>query len=91
VKLDDRIGFVRSNGDIAIPIAYEDAEYYFCGDLVRVKLYGKWGYLDRKGDVVIPLIYDAAGNFISGVAEVMRDGESLMINTKGKEISETDI
>lgn len=89
VKLDDRIGFVKSNGDIAIPIAYEDAEYYFCEDLVRVKLYGKWGYLDRKGDVVIPLIYDYAENFKNGVAKVMRDGESHMINTKGQEISET--
>ena len=90
VKLDDRIGFVRSNGDIAIPIAYEDAEYFFCEDLVRVKLYGKWGYLNRKGDVVIPLIYDDAGNFNNGVAEVMRDGESLMINTQGQEIQETN-
>lgn len=89
VKLDDRIGFVKSNGDIAIPIAYEDAEYYFCEDLVRVKLYGKWGYLDRKGDVVIPLIYDYAENFKNGVAKVMHNGESHMINTKGQEISET--
>ena len=47
VKLGDRRGFVRSNGDVVIPISYEDAEYFFCEDLVRVKLYGKWGSLNR--------------------------------------------
>ena len=82
VKLGDRHGFVRSNGDVVIPIAYEDAEYYFCEDLVRVKLYGKWGYLNRKGDVVIPIIYDDAGNFKNGRAEVMLDGERFYIDVK---------
>lgn len=89
VRLGDRHGFVRSNGDVVIPIAYEDAEYYFCENLVRVKLYGKWGYLNRKGDVVIPMIYDDAGNFKNGVAEVMRDGESYVIDTKGQERLDT--
>ena len=87
VKLQDWIGFVRSNGDVVIPIVYEDAEYYFCEDLVRVKLYDRWGYLDRNGDVVIPLIYDEAGNFKDGKAEVVLDGESFFIDGKGQKFS----
>ena len=84
VKLGDRRGFVRSNGDVVIPISYEDAEYFFCEDLVRVKLYGKWGYLDHKGDVVIPVIYDQAGNFKDGRAEVQMDGERFYIDVNGR-------
>ena len=87
MKLDDRIGFVRNNGDIAIPIANEDAEYYFCEDLVRVKLYGKWGYLDRKGDVAIPVIYDEAGNFKNGKAEVRLDTDRFYIDVNGRRLN----
>lgn len=83
VKLQDRVGFVRSNGDVVIPIVYEDAEYYFCEDLVRVKLYDKWGYLDRNGDVVIPMIYDEAGNFKDEKAEVQIEGEMFYIDVNG--------
>jgi hypothetical protein len=84
VKLGDRRGFVRSNGDVVIPISYEDAEYYFCDNLVRVKLHGKWGYLDHKGDVAIPVIYDHAGNFKDGRAEVQMDGEQFYIDVNGR-------
>ena len=72
---------------MVIPIVYEDAEYYFCEDLVRVKLYDRWGYLDRNGDVVIPLIYDEAGNFKDGKAEVVLDGERFFIDGKGQKFS----
>lgn len=88
VKLGDRRGFVRCNGDVVIPIAYEDAEYFYCEDLVRVKLYGKWGYLNRIGDVVIPLIYDEAGNFKNGRAEVILDGERFYIGVKGERLND---
>ena len=84
VKLGDRRGFVRNNGDVVIPISYEDAEYFFCENLVRVKLYGKWGYLDHKGDVVIPVIYDQAGNFKDGRAEVQMDGVRFYIDVNGR-------
>lgn len=84
VRQGDRKGFVRRNGDVVIPIVYEDAESFFSHDMVRVKLYGKWGYLNRKGDVVIPIIYDDAGNFKNGRAEVMLDGERFYIDVKGE-------
>ena len=84
VKLGDRRGFVRSNGDVVIPISYEDAEYYFCDHLVRVKLHGKWGYLDHNGDVAIPVIYDHAGIFKDGRAEVQMDGERFYIDVNGR-------
>lgn len=35
------------------------------------------------------MIYDDAGNFKNGVAEVMRDGESYVIDTKVQERLDT--
>ena len=86
VRQGDMRVFVRRNGDVVIPIVYEDAETFFSHDLVRVKLYGKWGYLNRKGDVVIPMIYDDAGNFNNGRAEVQLDNERFYIDVKGDRI-----
>lgn len=87
VRQGDWRGFVRRNGDVVIPIAYEDAETFFSHDMVRVKLYGKWGYLDRKGDVVIPIIYDEAGNFMNGKAEVQMDAERYHIDVNGRRLN----
>ena len=87
VRQGDWRGFVRLNGDVVIPIAYEDAETFFSHDMVRVKLYGKWGYLDRKGDVVIPIIYDEAGNFMNGKAEVQMDAERYHIDVNGRRLN----
>ena len=86
VRQGDRKGFVRRNGDVVIPIVYEDAETFFSHDLVRVKLYDKWGYLNRKGDVVIPMIYDDAGNFENGKAEVQMGSDVFYINLNGENI-----
>ena len=87
VRQGDWRGFVRRNGDVVIPIAYEDAETFFSHDMVRVKLYGKWGYLDRKGDVVIPIIYDEAGNFMNGKAEVQMDADRYHIDVNGRRLN----
>jgi hypothetical protein len=88
VRQGDRCGFVRTNGDVVIPIVYEDAECYFSNELVRVKLHGQWGYLNRKGDVVIPMIYEEARNFNDGRAEVQLDMEKFYIDVNGRRIKD---
>lgn len=88
VRQEDRCGFVRTNGDVVIPIVYEDAECYFSDELVRVKLHGQWGYLNRKGDVVIPMIYDEARNFNNERAEVQLDTEKFYIDVNGRRIND---
>ena len=88
VRQGDCCGFVRTNGDVVIPIVYEDAECYFSNELVRVKLHGQWGYLNRKGDVVIPMIYEEARNFNDGRAEVQLDMEKFYIDVNGRRIND---
>lgn len=88
VRRGDSCGFVRTNGDVVIPIVYEDAECYFSNELVRVKLHGQWGYLNRKGDVVIPMIYEEARNFNDGRAEVQLDMEKFYIDVNGRRVKD---
>lgn len=88
VRQGDRCGFVRTNGDVVIPIVYEDAECYFSNELVRVKLHGQWGYLNRKGDVIIPMIYEEARNFNNERAEVQLDTEKFYIDVNGRRIND---
>lgn len=55
ISTDERYGFIRRNGDIAIPISYDYCETFFTDGLVRAQIDEKWGYLDYKGEEVIPL------------------------------------
>lgn len=44
----------------------------------------KWGYRDKTGKVIIPYQYDSAGDFGSGLAPVVIDGETGFIDKTGK-------
>ena len=44
---------------------------------------GKFGYINLKGEVAISFKYDYAYDFVSGWSEVMLDGTSFVIDTKG--------
>lgn len=57
--------------------------------LLPVEVEGKWGYINTNGEMVVEPIYDHATQFTSlagtGVARVVRDNKSLIINLKGDE------
>ena len=90
VKSGECYGFIKRNGDVAIPIVYDYCDSRFEEGRVRVQLHGRWGFLDQFGCDVIPLLYDDAEAFYGGYAAVMQDGEWLLIDADGNRFSETD-
>lgn len=42
----------------------------FIGDMVRVKIDGKYGYIDKSGTMIVEPKFDGAGNFRDGIAAV---------------------
>lgn len=90
VKSGECYGFIKRNGDVAIPIVYDYCDSRFEEGRVRVQLHGRWGFLDQFGCDVIPLLYDDAEAFYGGYAAVMQDGEWLLLDADGNRFSETD-
>jgi hypothetical protein len=88
-------GYKDQNGNVAISIKYEFAEYFSEG-YALVMLNNKYGFIDIKGKEVIPLIFDNAISFSQDLAAVNKGygiidyitymGKWGFINKKGKEV-----
>lgn len=76
----DKYGFKNWNGDIIIPPAYDNIQY-FSENLASVQCENrKWGFIDSTGKTVIEPIYDDAGSFLDGLAPVKWKGKWGFIN-----------
>ena len=69
VELNNKYGYVNTNGDIAIPIQFEDARAFHEG-LALVKQTDNYGFIDVKGKFVIKPTFDLAFSFNEGMALV---------------------
>lgn len=49
---------------------------------------GKWGFIDEKGKLVIDYQYDFAGDYVDGLAGVVKDGKYGFINKENKYVIE---
>ena len=49
---------------------------------------GKWGYIDEQGKLVIDYQYDFAGDYVDGLAGVVKDGKYGFINKDNKYVIE---
>lgn len=85
-RVGDRYGFIKRNGDVAIPIVYDYCDSKFFDGRVRVMLHGKWGFLDQFGNDAVPLMYDGAEAFNDGLAFVVQDNEYFVIDISGNRI-----
>ena len=47
---------------------------------------GKWGYIDENGKLVINFQYDFAGDYVDGIAGVVKDGKFGFINKNNEYI-----
>jgi uncharacterized caspase-like protein len=56
------------------------------GDLIPVKVNGKWGYMNLEGKIVIPANYDEALSFQDGLAFVYIGTRAGYIDPTGKEV-----
>lgn len=93
---DDKLGLMKTNGDIIIEAKYElsveevspwalEAFTFFQEGLARVAKNGKLGYINVKGEVVIDFTYDDCGHFYQGLAYYMSATEKYgYIDKKGK-------
>lgn len=82
VEKERRFGYVDLNGDIAIPLIYNDA-YQFSEGLAPVRYGSFWGYIDTLGDVRIPFLFDLASPVEYDRAEVIFQGVRRKMDGKG--------
>ncbi|MBS2098694.1 WG repeat-containing protein [Carboxylicivirga linearis] len=83
VMLDNKMGVVKSNGDIIVPCQFNqvwniDSEGFF-----RVLKKGKAGVYHESGKVIIPAEYDQIWSFNNGWAKVMQNGKLGYFNREG--------
>lgn len=79
---------LAKGGEYKYEQEYEDYEHPYEPNLISYITVenGKWGYINCAGDEIIPFIYDSATSFLNGYAVVSKDGDYLLINTKGQEV-----
>lgn len=91
------IGLIDKNGNIHIPIIYDDIKIrkYFNG-LYCVKKEKKWGFINNEGKVIIDFLYSEIGYESNGLVLFYNDGFSTnnsediwfgLVNINGKEIA----
>ena len=83
VRVEESVGFVRANGELAIPAAFS-LTLGFCEGLAAVKLAEGWGYVDPAGRMVIAPQFAAASNFHDGLAHVHRGHHGGFIDARGE-------
>lgn len=89
---NQKYGFVNTNGDIVIPVIYENATFFNADNhLLGVKKHGKWGFINHKNKVVIPFQYDdvyclqeGCDGFFNGLVSVQKNGKWGVVNTKNQ-------
>ena len=94
VKLNDKFGFINTQGEEIIPCKYEAVKgSYFREGIIPVRYNGKWGYINQKNEIIAPFVYDEAEYFSNsfsdienGFAKVRRGDKWGYINTEGKEV-----
>jgi hypothetical protein len=90
VTLNGKKGYADRNGNIIIPIMYDDATWVGSDNIqeqrARVKLNEKYGAFNMKGEIVIPIMY--ANDFVyhEGLAAIKLDNKWGYLNIKGKTV-----
>ena len=88
-KKNGYYGIIDENNNIVHPfdMDYPDMRAIRNGYATMKGYNGKWGAIDAKGNVVIPCQYDSLVDFNKkGIAEVKKDGEEFLIDTKGNRV-----
>ena len=90
-KVNEKEGFIDSEGKIIIPPIYDNVSEFGKNGLAPVKVDDLWGYIDTEGEMVIEPSYFTAGSFSdNGLAEVIPDNDNLcFINRDGEIVIDT--
>lgn len=85
VKLDGRYGYIDKEGNVVIPIKYDDC-YPFIGNVANVVLNSKEGMINRNGYEVIPIRYEQVCAFYNGLARVKLNDKYGFVDKSGQEV-----
>lgn len=87
VQKNGKYGYVNKDGKVAIPLEYDDANY-FLGHIARVKKGNKYGYIDTNYKIVIPIKYDDIENLNFTIYLTKENGKYGFIDKTGKTVVE---
>ena len=90
-----KIGFISNSSDcyILIEPKFDDMyneNFYQSNNMILVSLNGKWGAVDSSGETpyskqpIIPCEYSKMTPFRNGKSQVVKNGRTYTINTKGE-------
>ena len=90
-----KIGFISNSSDcyILIEPKFDDMyneNFYQSNNMILVSLNGKWGAIDSSGETpyskqpIIPCEYSKMTPFRNGKSQVVKNGRTYTINTKGE-------
>jgi len=83
VGKDNKIGYADINGNIVIPLVYDDG-LAFSEGFTAVRKGNSWIFLDSTGKQIFDSRYEDAQNFHNGVAAVMKNDRYGYIDITGK-------
>ncbi len=72
VAINDRVGFLDTNGKLAVPVEYLDSGEYSEGLVWAEKEDAMVGFIDKNNNVVIDFDIDYCGNFSEGLASATK-------------------
>lgn len=86
LQKDGKWGYQNREGEIVIPLIYEDAKPFSTNGMAAVKQDGKWGYINAKGELVVECLYEQADSFSAGFAPVQISSRWGYINESGMNV-----
>lgn len=82
VKKDGKYGYVNKDGDIVVPLQYDEAVTMVEGH-ATVRMGSKWGYIDSLGKKITDIKFEDAMCFHEGLAACKLNGKWGYINAQG--------
>ncbi len=82
VSKNNKEGYITAEGDIAIPLEFDVANFFSEG-LAGVKINGKWGYINESGNIKVALKYDWCWPFSCGLGLVEKGKNKYFIDKDG--------
>lgn len=87
VKVENKIYFITTSGELIAKESYEDASD-FCEGYAVVRKDNKYGFINKKGELVIDFTYQKAEPFKDGLAKIKVKNKYGFINKSGELIIE---
>ena len=87
---DSLWGCVNKEGEVKIPIKYENISCVISEEKVRVKKHSKWGFVNINDSLIIDFNYDFACNFYNGKSYVKNNDTKFYIDSHGNKLYDAE-